>query len=91
MKKVRIWLRKLWLFLHKIKMKTAEAQYTIYALFMTVLTLIAYVAVYPVLNQILEDAAIGGIEGTIMSWIPLFILLFILWSAIWYVQPREKR
>jgi hypothetical protein len=72
-------------------MEALCAQYTIYALFMTVLTLIAYVAVYPVLTSILEAADISGIEGTIVSWIPLFILLFILWSAIWYVQPRQRR
>lgn len=71
--------------------KRYMAQYTIYALFMTALTLIAYVAIYPVLNQIVSDADISGIEGTIVSWFPLFILLFILWSAIWYVQPRRQR
>jgi len=77
----------------KIKKKHMQlkAQYTIYALFMTMLTLIAYIACYPVLSSIIGSAGITGIEGTIVSWFPLFILLFILWSAIWYVQPRQRR
>jgi len=90
MNQLRKYCRRIWLMLHALNYKI-QAQYTIYALFMTVLTLIAYVAVYPVLNQILSEAAIEGIEGTILSWIPLFILLFILWSAIWYVQPRQRQ
>lgn len=90
MNQLRKYCRRIWLMLHVLNYKV-QAQYTIYALFMTVLTLIAYVAVYPVLNQILSEAAIEGIEGTILSWIPLFILLFILWSAIWYVQPRQRQ
>lgn len=91
MKRIKMLLVRIWTFLCLLNEKTLEAQYTIYALFMTVLTLIAYVACYPVLSQVLSEADISGIEGTILSWIPLFILLFILWSAIWYVQPRQHK
>jgi len=88
MKKILKKIARIWMLLNH---KTFKAQYTIYALFMTVLTLIAYVACYPVLSAIISTSGITGIEGTIISWIPLFILLFILWSAIWYVQPRQQR
>jgi len=67
-----------------------RGQYTIYALFMTIITLIAYVAVYPVLTEVISDAGITGIEGTILSLCPLFILLFILLSAMWYVYPYRE-
>jgi len=79
--------------LEKIRNKHVElqAQYTIYALFMTVLTIVAYVAVYPLLNDTITDSGITGMEGTLISYTPLFIFLFILWSAMWYVNPyREK-
>lgn len=70
--------------------KTLNAQYTIYALFMTVLTLIAFVAVYPLLDELVVQSGITGIEGTLLTWTPLFIVLFILWSAVWYVNPRQQ-
>jgi hypothetical protein len=76
----------------KMKQKHMElkAQYTIYALFMTVLTLIAFVAVYPLLDELVVESGIEGIEGTLLTWSPLFIVLFILWSAMWYVNPRRE-
>ncbi|RLF43419.1 MAG: hypothetical protein DRN18_00070 [Thermoplasmata archaeon] len=70
--------------------RDVRGQYTIYALFMTIITLIAYVAVYPVLTQVISDAGITGIEGTILSLSPLFILLAILLSAMWYVYPYRE-
>jgi hypothetical protein len=74
-----------------INARTLKGQYTIYAMFMTVLTLIAYIAVHPLLDEIISTSGITGIEGTLISWAPLFIILFILWSAIWYVAPYERR
>ena len=68
-----------------------EAQYTIYALFMTVLTIVAYIAVYPLLNETIENSGITGMEGTLISYTPLFIFLFILWSAMWYVNPHREK
>jgi len=73
-----------------LKYKKLKAQYTIYALFMTVLTLIAFVAIYPLLDSIIVNSGITGIEGTLLTWSPLFIVLFILWSAVWYVNPRRE-
>ena len=70
--------------------RDVRGQYTIYALFMTIITLIAYVAVYPVLTEVISDAGITGIEGTILSLSPLFILLAILLSAMWYVYPYRE-
>jgi len=71
--------------------KVYTGQYTIYAMFMTILTLVAYIAVHPVLQTIIDEAGITGIEGNLISWTPLFIILFILWSAMWYVNPQERR
>ena len=70
--------------------RDVRGQYTIYALLMTIITLIAYVAVYPVLTEVISDAGITGIEGTILSLSPLFILLAILLSAMWYVYPYRE-
>jgi len=69
-----------------------RGQFTLYALFMTVLMLIAYaVALYPMLDSVITTAGITGVEGDILSWSPLFLLLFILWGGLWYVNPQEGR
>jgi len=67
-------------------------QYTIYALFMTIMTIIAYTAVYPILDQVIDDAVddMGTVEGLILRLSPLFILLFILWGGLWYVNPHRQ-
>lgn len=70
--------------------KDTKGQYTVFALFMTIITLIAYVAVYPVLDEVINESGIGGIEGTILRLCPLFILLAILLSAMWYVYPYRE-
>lgn len=74
----------------KILHKTMKAQYTLYAMLMTVLTIIAYTAVYPILDTIITGSGITGMEGTILGYIPLFILLFIIWSSAAYVAPPER-
>jgi hypothetical protein len=78
--------------LWKIRNKHVElkAQYTIYALFMTVLSIVAYVAVFPLLNDTITNSGVTGMEGTLLSYSPLFIFLFILWSAMWYVNPHRR-
>jgi hypothetical protein len=58
---------------------------------MTVVTIIAYIACYPLLNTAITDSGITGMEGTLLSYTPLFIFLFILWSAMWYVNPYRER
>jgi hypothetical protein len=57
---------------------------------MTVLSIVAYVATYPLLNQTIADSGITGMEGTLLTYTPLFIFLFILWSAMWYVNPHRR-
>jgi hypothetical protein len=84
------WLKQMWtkMYFRHLELK---AQYTLYALFMTVISLITYtVAVYPILDEILTEAAIGGVEGTILSYSPLFVLLFVLWGGLWYVNPHKR-
>ena len=71
-----------------------QGQYTLYALFMTVITVIAYlVAGYPILSQVIEEST-PGMDPTLASIIeftPLLIFLFILWGAMWYVAPRYEQ
>ena len=70
-----------------------RAQYTIYAMIMTILGIIAYAAVYPLLKSIIEIAlpGMGEVEAMIISLVPLFILLFILWGAMYYTLPQNQR
>ena len=69
-----------------------KGQYTIFAMFMTVITIIAYAYIYPVLKSVI-DAAIPGMSSdvaTILSLSPLVILFFILYGAMWYVIPSRE-
>jgi hypothetical protein len=70
-----------------------RAQYTIYAMIMTILGIIAYAAAYPLLKAIIEMAlpGMGEVEGMLVSLIPLFILIFILWGAMYYTMPHNQR
>ena len=71
-----------------------KGQYTLFAMFMTVITIIAYAYIYPVLKSVL-DATIPTMDsatGTIVALSPLFIFFFILYGSLWYVVPhREER
>jgi len=78
----------------KKRIKGFRGQFTIFALFMTVITIIAYAKIYPVLQEVIQDSTPSMDAGTasILSLTPLFILLFIIYSALWYVIPhREER
>ena len=78
--------------LGEIKKLRFKAQFTIYAMFMTIFAIIAYaVAGYPVMLAVINDAGITGLEGTILGYCPLFVLLFIIFSAMWYVNPQKER
>lgn len=71
-----------------------KGQYTLFALFMTVITIIAFTQVYPILKMFIDDAIPGMDEatGTLLSLSPLIIFFFILYGAMWYVIPsREER
>ena len=69
-----------------------KGQYTIFAMFMTVITIIAYSKIYPVLKAVIDDAIPGMTDdvATILSLSPLIILLFILYGAMWYVIPNRE-
>ena len=74
--------------------KRLKAQYTLYAMFMTVITIIAYlVGGYPILKTVI-DASIPGMDETtaaVVGFSPLLIFLFILWGAMVYVMPRYEQ
>lgn len=73
--------------------KTMKGQYTLFALFMTVITIIAYAYLYPVLKAVIDDAVptMDDATATMISLSPLFIFLFILYGALWYVVPRREQ
>ena len=76
------------------KMRMIKGQFTIFALFMTVITIIAYSYIYPVLKTVIDDVSPQMDEATsaMLSLSPLIIFFFILYSAMWYVIPqREER
>jgi hypothetical protein len=70
-----------------------KGQYTMYALLMTVLTIVAYTQIYPFLKDIIDEAVTDMDSNTalLVSLSPLFIFLFILWSAVWYVSPMSRQ
>lgn len=77
----------------KMLSKKVKGQYTLYAMFMTVITVIAYlVAAYPILSDVIAettpemDATLAGI----IEFTPLLIFLFIIWGAMFYVAPRYE-
>lgn len=78
--------------LNKINEKV-KGQYTLYALFMTIITVIAYlVAGYPILAQVIAEADISDpILADIIGFTPLLIFLFILWGAMWYIAPKYEQ
>jgi hypothetical protein len=86
-------INKIWLWLYGIHRKKLKGQFTLYALFITVVTIIAYTQIYPFLNTIITDAIVDMDASTalIVSLSPLFIFLFILYSAMWYVVPHREQ
>lgn len=79
---------------NKIIKNGFKGQYTLFALFMTVITIIAYTQIYPVLKMFIDDATpeMDEATATLLSLSPLIIFFFILYGAMWYVIPsREER
>lgn len=74
--------------------KKLKGQYTLYAMFMTVITIIAYLlAGYPILKEVIDETT-PGMDDTlagIVGFTPLLIFIFILWGAMWYVAPRYEQ
>jgi len=71
-----------------------RGQYTLYALFMTVMTIIVFTQIYPILKAFIDDAipTMDDATATLVSISPFVIFMFILYGAMWYVIPsREER
>jgi len=70
-----------------------HAQYTLFALFMTVITIIAFAKIYPVLKTVIDEAVPQMDEGTatLITLSPMIIFLFILYGALWYVVPNREK
>lgn len=74
--------------------KRLKGQYTLFAMFMTVITIIAYAYIYPVLKAVIDEMSpqMDDATRTLISLSPLFIFFFILYGSLWYVVPhREER
>ena len=69
-----------------------KGQFTIITLIMTVLTLIVYAQLYPVMKSIIEDALpeMDEITALLISLSPFFLLVFILVAGLWYTIPRRE-
>jgi hypothetical protein len=71
-----------------------RGQFTLYALFMTVMTIIVFTQIYPILKEFIDDALpmMDDATATLLSISPFVIFMFILYGAMWYVIPhREQR
>ena len=69
-----------------------KAQFTIIALVMLLITLIAYVYIMPVFISII-NSQIGNFPSDIavvISLVPFLILIAILVSIVWYIVPHRE-
>ena len=79
--------------LRKLREIKLKGQYTLHAMLMTILSIIAYSQLYPMLKEILDEVIpeMDGTVGTLVALSPLFIFLFILYGALWYVSPHREQ
>lgn len=79
--------------LKKLNKSRMKGQYTLHAMLMTVMSIIAYSQIYPMLKAILDEVIPTMEEpvGTLVALSPLFIFLFILYGALWYVAPHREQ
>ncbi len=86
-------MRILKLVLKKLKQMRMRGQYTLHAMLMTIMSIIAYSQLYPMLKEILDEVIpqMDGAVGTLVALSPLFIFLFILYGALWYVSPHREQ
>lgn len=79
--------------LRKLQQIRLKGQYTLHAMLMTVMSIIAYSQLYPMLKEILDEVIpqMDGAVGTLVALSPLFIFLFILYGALWYVSPHREQ
>lgn len=76
----------------RILSKRLRGQYTLFAMFMTVITIIAYAYIYPVLKAVIDEMSpqMDDATATLISLSPLFIFFFILYGSLWYVVPHRE-
>ena len=72
--------------------KKLSGQFTLFALFMTVITIIAFSYIYPVLKSVIDEVSptMDDATATLLTISPFLIFLFILYGAIWYVVPNRE-
>lgn len=72
--------------------KVWRGQYTLFALFMTVITIVAYSRIYPILRSVIDETTpqMQDSEAMLLALSPLIILFFILYGALWYVVPHRE-
>lgn len=69
-----------------------KGQTTIVGMILLVVTLIAYVMLYPTLNTIITDN-VGSMDANtalIVQFIPIFIPIMILVAGLWYIFPHRQ-
>lgn len=69
-------------------------QFTMYALLMTFLSIVVYSVLYPVLQTVFDTFLpddMPELDRLIIELSPLFLFLFILYSAMWYVVPHREQ
>jgi len=83
-------LSRIWKKLRKMQLR---GQYTLHAMLMTIMSIIAYSQLYPMLKEILDEVmpTMDSSVGTLVALSPLFIFLFILYGALWYVSPHREQ
>lgn len=79
--------------LTKTRMK---GQFTIVSLVMTLVMIIVYSQLYPVIENFLTplvvqlNAAGDPATATLINLIPFFIAIAIIMSVIWYIVPQKR-
>jgi len=71
-----------------------KGQYTLYALVMTIIAVVAYLtAAYPILSSVLAETTPGmsPILAQILNFAPLLLFLTILWGSMYYVAPQHEQ
>ncbi len=76
---------------HHARQHTA-GQYTIVSLIMTIVLIILYTRMYPIMKDYINDITpqMNTLDAAVLSLIPFFILLAILLNILWYVIPRRR-
>jgi len=67
-------------------------QYTVVSLIMTVVLIIIYTQMYPIMKDYIDDVTgdMTSLDAAVISVIPFFVLLVIMLNMLWYVMPRQR-